>query len=132
MISSSTQAAFDNPYRQSKKAGEDLMYRYGKEIGAVDLVKIIFFADSEGKFHSYPQRKIFSIVDGIIGEEKEGPLIPDSKKSGVVIAGFNPIAVDIGATRLMGLDWTKLKTYTELIKNEDFNFFLDDLNKIKL
>ena len=42
MISSSTQAAFDNPYGQSKKAGEDLMYRYGKETGAVDLVKIIF------------------------------------------------------------------------------------------
>ena len=98
----------------------------------VDLVKIIYFADSEGKFHSYPQRKIFSIIDGIIGGEKEGPLIPDSKKSGVVIAGFNPIAVDIGATRLMGFDWKKLKIYNELIKNEDFDFFLDDPNKIKL
>ena len=49
----------------------------------VDLVKIIYFADSEGKFHSYRQRKIFSIIDGIIGGEKEGPLISDSKKSGV-------------------------------------------------
>lgn len=33
MISSSTQAALDNPYGQSKKAGEELMFRYSKETG---------------------------------------------------------------------------------------------------
>lgn len=37
----------------------------------VDLVKIIYFTDSEGKIQPYPQRKIFSIIDGIIGGEKE-------------------------------------------------------------
>lgn len=34
MISSSIQAALDNPYGLSKKAGEDLMFAYGKETGA--------------------------------------------------------------------------------------------------
>lgn len=34
MISSSIQAALDNPYGESKKAGEDLMFGYGKETGA--------------------------------------------------------------------------------------------------
>ena len=34
MISSSIQAALDNPYGQSKKAGEDLMFSYEKETGA--------------------------------------------------------------------------------------------------
>ncbi|HBR32000.1 MAG: capsular polysaccharide biosynthesis protein CapF [Eubacteriales bacterium] len=34
MISSSTQAANDNPYGQSKKAGEKLIFDYGKETGA--------------------------------------------------------------------------------------------------
>ena len=34
MISSSIQAKLDNPYGQSKKAGEDLMFSYGKETGA--------------------------------------------------------------------------------------------------
>lgn len=38
MISSSSQAALDNPYGQSKKAGEDLMFRYSKETGAKVLV----------------------------------------------------------------------------------------------
>ncbi|MHB1151405.1 MAG: capsular polysaccharide biosynthesis protein CapF [Eubacteriales bacterium] len=34
MISSSTQAALDNPYGKSKKAGEDLMLAYAEETGA--------------------------------------------------------------------------------------------------
>ncbi|HUM89577.1 MAG TPA: capsular polysaccharide biosynthesis protein CapF [Prolixibacteraceae bacterium] len=38
MISSSTQATLDNPYGQSKKAGEDLMFDYAKETGAKVLV----------------------------------------------------------------------------------------------
>ncbi len=34
MISSSIQAALNNPYGESKKAGEDLIFAYGKEMGA--------------------------------------------------------------------------------------------------
>lgn len=34
MISSSIQAALANPYGESKKAGEDLMFAYGRETGA--------------------------------------------------------------------------------------------------
>ncbi|NDV47265.1 NAD-dependent epimerase/dehydratase family protein [Paludibacter sp. 221] len=33
LITSSTQAALDNPYGKSKKAGEDLIFAYGKENG---------------------------------------------------------------------------------------------------
>jgi len=38
MISSSIQAALDNPYGESKKAGEDLLFAYGKDCGAEVLV----------------------------------------------------------------------------------------------
>lgn len=38
MISSSIQAALENPYGQSKKAGEDLMFAYSEETGAKVLV----------------------------------------------------------------------------------------------
>ena len=38
MISSSIQATLDNPYGLSKKAGEDLIFSYGKETGAKVLV----------------------------------------------------------------------------------------------
>lgn len=38
MISSSIQAKLDNPYGQSKKAGEDLIFKYGAKTGAKVLV----------------------------------------------------------------------------------------------
>lgn len=38
MISSSTQAALDNDYGKSKKAGEDLLFSYSKETGTKALV----------------------------------------------------------------------------------------------
>lgn len=38
IISSSIQAALDNPYGKSKKAGEDLLFSYAKETGAKVLV----------------------------------------------------------------------------------------------
>jgi len=38
MISSSIQAKLENPYGQSKKAGEDLMFEYAKQTGAKVLV----------------------------------------------------------------------------------------------
>ena len=34
MDSSSIQAALENPYGKSKKAGEDMLFSYGKEVGA--------------------------------------------------------------------------------------------------
>ncbi|HHX67520.1 MAG TPA: NAD-dependent epimerase/dehydratase family protein, partial [Gallicola sp.] len=38
MISSSIQAELNNPYGESKKAGEDLLFSYGEETGAKVLV----------------------------------------------------------------------------------------------
>lgn len=38
MISSSTQAVLDNPYGESKRAGEQLMFEYARETGAKVLV----------------------------------------------------------------------------------------------
>ncbi len=38
LVASSTQAALDNPYGKSKKAGEDLLVAYGRETGARVLI----------------------------------------------------------------------------------------------
>ncbi|HOJ45348.1 MAG TPA: capsular polysaccharide biosynthesis protein CapF [Bacilli bacterium] len=38
MLSSSIQAALNNPYGESKKAGEDLLFAHGREVGANVLV----------------------------------------------------------------------------------------------
>ena len=92
----------------------------------VDLMKIIYYADHNGIIQKYPQRKIFSVIDGIIGGEGEGPLVPDEKRSGVVIAGFNPVAVDLAAMKLMGFDWKKIRIYPNLLASRNFDFFINE------
>jgi len=97
-----------------------------------DLMKIILYADKNGRLQSEPQRKVFSIIDGIVGGQNNGPLTPDQKQAGVVIAGFNPLAVDIAAARLMGFNWEKLKWAQNLLHNEHFEFFLHNVNDIRI
>ncbi len=86
----------------------------------VDLAKIMYFSDKEGKLQAKSPRRLFSIVDGIIGGDNNGPLLPDPKYSGVLIGGENLLAVDLAATRLMGFDPYKLKMFTMLDTGYDF------------
>jgi len=46
----------------------------------------------------------FSIVDGIVGMEGDGPIMGTPKSCGCLIMGRNPVAVDATATRVMGLN----------------------------
>ncbi len=74
----------------------------------LDLNRALRYADSNGVLHSSPQRRYFSFVDGIIAGEGNGPMGPDAKPAGVVLAGEDPLAVDLACTRIMGFDWEKI------------------------
>jgi len=84
--------------------GSDTVWR-----ASVDLMKILIYSDKKGKLHKKPQRKFFSIIDGIIGGEGEGPLAPTPKYCGIILAGSDPIEVDATAAKIMGFDPRKLK-----------------------
>jgi len=81
----------------------------------LDLNRILMFADRDGSIGAEPVRKYFSVIDGVIGGEGEGPLHPDAYPSGVVLAGFNPVAVDWVATRLMGFDPNEIPLYQNAV-----------------
>ncbi|MDM8008506.1 MAG: DUF362 domain-containing protein [Phycisphaerae bacterium] len=74
----------------------------------LDLNRILLYADTEGGIHDRPVRRFFSIVDGVIGGEGNGPLDPEPKPLGIVTAGFNAVAVDLACARLMGFDRERL------------------------
>lgn len=54
------------------------------------------------------QRKEFILVDGITAGEKEGPMSNSAKKCGVLMAGFNPVEVDVTCSVVMGFDPEKI------------------------
>lgn len=78
----------------------------------LDLNRCLFHFDGSGRPRAKPLRYL-TVVDGIIGGEGNGPMAPDPKPCGVVLAGTHPVAVDCVAATLMGFDWEKLR----LLKN---------------
>ncbi|MBN2560134.1 MAG: DUF362 domain-containing protein [Phycisphaerae bacterium] len=74
----------------------------------IDLNRILHHADTGGVLRDRPVRGFFSVVDGIVAGEGNGPLDPTAKAVGVVLAGMNPVAVDVVCARLMGFDYRRL------------------------
>jgi hypothetical protein len=74
----------------------------------VDLNKCLFHFDGSGAPRKKPLRYL-AVVDGIIGGEGNGPMAPDPKPCGVIVAGTNPLAVDSVCCALMSFDWRKLR-----------------------
>lgn len=74
----------------------------------VDLNKCLFYFDGSGAPRTKPLRYL-AVVDGIIGGEGNGPMAPDPKPCGVIVAGTNPLAVDSVCCALMGFDWKKVR-----------------------
>jgi uncharacterized protein (DUF362 family) len=70
----------------------------------LDLNRVLFFADKEGRIRDTPQRRYLTIVDGIVAGEGEGPLGATPVEAGLLVGGFDPALVDVAATRAMGLD----------------------------
>ncbi|HLH74323.1 MAG TPA: DUF362 domain-containing protein, partial [Chloroflexota bacterium] len=98
---------------------------------AVDLARIIYFADAKGRLHDTPQRRLFSVVDGIVGGENNGPLAPDPKPAGVLAAGGSLLAVDIVATRLMGFDYRCMRQFS-ILEDPYFDFGIRKIEDIEV
>ena len=95
----SIQPASQRGFAYGNWHGNDTAWRM-----ALDLNRIILSADRKGAIQGTQQRGYFSLIDGIVGGQGDGPLHPTPYPSGVILAGFNPVAVDWAATSLMGFD----------------------------
>ena len=75
-----------------------------------DLNLILLFARPEGgALAAVPQRRVISIMDGMIAGEGNGPLQPLPVEVGVVMASENPFLVDFAMAKMMGFDWRKIR-----------------------
>lgn len=92
-----------DPFIEGSWWGNDTLWRT-----VLDLNRILFYAGRDGAMQATPQRRVFTLVDGIVAGEREGPLEPTPKICGVVIAGHNPVALDAVAARLMGFDYRRI------------------------
>ncbi len=120
---------------EKKKRLLDVGNWYGNDSAwrmSVDLLKLLNFADKDGVLRNTPQRRLFTVIDGIIGGENEGPLDPDPHYSGILLASENLLAADVVGTRLMGFDPLKVKMFTYLLNENDWDYGIRKIEDIQV
>lgn len=85
----------------------------------LDLNRAVLYADKEGKLRPTQQRGYFGLIDGIKAGEKEGPLCADCVLAGVLLAGFNPVALDAVGATVMGFDVDKIPLIKRGLEDSD-------------
>ena len=104
--------------------GNDTIWRM-----CVDLSRILFWYDGDGCRRTSP-KPYLSIVDGIVAAEGDGPVSCDAVPLGMIIAGNDPVAVDLVTTRVMGFDVSKIPLLREAIRAEAGLSSLSDLDDL--
>ncbi|RJP36484.1 MAG: DUF362 domain-containing protein [Desulfobacteraceae bacterium] len=96
----------------------------------MDINLIARYGTVDGNIHDEPQRKIYSICDGIIAGQGNGPLHPEMLPLGAVCFSDNPALADACAAVLMGFDILKIPLVREglrLYNDGNADFFSDQL-----
>lgn len=86
----------DTTVRSGNWWGNDTCWRM-----SLDLNRLLLFGRPDGTFGDTP-KPYFSLVDGLVGMEGNGPVAGEPKRAGMLLAGSNPASVDAAAARLMG------------------------------
>lgn len=103
--------------------GNDTVWRM-----VLDLNTIALYGKLDGTLSNTPQRTLFTLCDGIIGGEKNGPLRPDPLPLGVLAFSNDSYLMDVIAGKLFSLDIEKvplLRQANDIIKDRDVNYILN-------
>jgi hypothetical protein len=99
-------------------SGNDTLWRT-----ILDLNRIAVYADKQGVMRDHPQRRFLFFIDGIIGQEGNGPMGGDPVVTSVVFGGFNPVAVDTLAIKSMCVDPKLIPTIARADVGKKWNLY---------
>jgi uncharacterized protein (DUF362 family) len=71
---------------------------------AIDLSRIMHFADRRGRMTNEPQRRHLVFIDAVVGGEGEGPLSPKAVSTRAVAFSDHLVCGDVVACRIMGYE----------------------------
>jgi len=93
-----------------------------------DLNTITQYGNADGSISMIPQREIYSLCDGIIGGQGDGPLEPEPLPLGVVSFSNNSALNDAAMANLMGFDMNKIPLARECLKKTDLSRAIIKIN----
>jgi len=88
---------------------------------ALDMNRILLYAAPDGTLGE-KYKRYFSLVDGIIGMEGNGPVAGKPMPSGLIVAGYNPLATDMVCTKLIGFDYQKMPMLYRAFDHSSYPF----------
>lgn len=83
--------------------GNDTIWRTVMDINTIALL-----GDGEGRIHETQQRRLYTIMDAVIGGQGDGPLHPEPSALGVIAMADNPYLMDVVAGNLYHLNSDKI------------------------
>ena len=99
----------------------------------LDLNHVLYYYDTTAQaLSAAPQRRVLHIVDGVVAGERDGPLMPHPKPAGVLLGGWNPLAVDLCGARLMGLDPMRVRLLKYGLMHPESRLALDSVSAIEV
>lgn len=117
--------------------GNDTVWRM-----VMDLNKIVIYGKNDGTISDKPQRTLYSLCDGIIGGQGDGPLTPLPLPLGVISFSNNSSMNDICMATLMNFDIQKISLLKAAFDNVHFrniditlngsNINLSDLSRLSI
>ena len=93
------------PITEGSWEGNDTIWRT-----TLDLARIHTHAARDGVVGSEQARGTFTVIDGIVAGEGEGPFGVTPVPIGLLIAGEDPVLVDAVGSKAMGFDWRRIPT----------------------
>ncbi len=90
-----------------------------------DLNIISYFCDKDGQLTGQQQRVVFSLVDGIVAGDRDGPMAPRERAVGLLSGGFSTYLVDYAMAAIMGFDVNKIPFISKIKNHDKENLFLD-------
>jgi uncharacterized protein (DUF362 family) len=97
-----------NTIRSGNWHGNDTTWRM-----TLDLNRCLLYGNPDGSLRQGIPKRYYSVIDGEIGMEGNGPMQGNTKACGVFISGVDPVSVDAVAATIMGFDWEKLPVIRE-------------------
>jgi uncharacterized protein (DUF362 family) len=97
-----------NSIRSGNWYGNDTAWRM-----VLDLNRCLLYGNADGTLRRNNPKRYYSVIDGVLGMEGDGPMGGIPINSNVIICGEDPVAVDTVASRVMGFDWRKIPVIRE-------------------
>jgi hypothetical protein len=96
---------------EGKWYGNDTVWRM-----ALDINRLLLYGRPDGTLSNTPLRTIYSITDGIVAGEANGPLASEPVSLGAVTFASNSAYADLVHAALMRFDWRKIPLVREAFR----------------